>query len=94
MATENFNIGEGDGWVQVTTGPRAFVRISGVPHSHPFYLFSDTVAPAATDVGVLVCHHPFEVNVSMTENLYARIVNPVPNSKSNDGKLRLDVFTV
>jgi len=45
-------------------------------------------------IGVLMCHKPFWNNVTMTENLYARVANPVPNSTNADGKLRLDVITV
>lgn len=45
-------------------------------------------------LGILMCHKPFWNNVTMTEKLFARVINPVPNSTRNDGKLRLDVFTV
>lgn len=44
--------------------------------------------------GMLVCHHPFKVNVTMTEKLFARIVNPAPTNARADGSLRLDVFTI
>ncbi len=40
--------------------------------------------------GVLVAHHPLKINVTMTENLYARVVTP-----QRDGqKFRLDVLTI
>lgn len=45
-------------------------------------------------IGQLVCHKPWWNNVTMTENLYARQVSPVPNSSRADGKLRIDVITV
>lgn len=45
-------------------------------------------------LGILVIHHPFKVNVTMTEKLYARVVDSVPNSSQLDGKVRMDVFTV
>lgn len=43
-------------------------------------------------LGVLMCHHPFKVNVTMTEKLFARVPNPVADV--DNAKLRLDVFTV
>lgn len=49
---------------------------------------------AARPIGIYMCHKPFWNNVTMTENLYARVQNPVPNSSNMDGKLRLDVITV
>jgi hypothetical protein len=45
-------------------------------------------------VGVLVCRQPFEVNVTMTEKLFVRVPVPVANASQNNGKLRLDVFTI
>lgn len=93
MPTVNTSISPSDGWVQIADAP-AFVRVSGFPHTHPYYVAAAATTPAATLIGVLVCHHPFKVNVTMTEKLYARVVNPVPNSKNMDGKLRLDVFTI
>lgn len=45
-------------------------------------------------IGVLTCHHPFEVNVTMTEKLFARLPVPVANADKNNGKIRLDVFTI
>lgn len=94
MATTNTYVGPQDGWVAIATGGQDFIRVSGYPHTHPYYLWADASPPAATDVGVLVCHHPFWINVTMTDNLYARVVNPVPNSNKRDGKLRLDILTV
>lgn len=49
---------------------------------------------AAIVEGILVCHHPFKVNVTMAEKLWARVPTPVPNANKNDGKIRLDVFTI
>lgn len=45
--------------------------------------------------GVTVCHKPFVLNNGTTaQPLFARVVNPVPNSKRSDGRLRLDVVVV
>ena len=93
MPTTNTYIGPADGWVEVASAPK-FVRVSAAPYSHPFYVFAKSTAPAATDVGVLVCRHPFEVNEIMTEKLYVRVPVPVPDANQNNGKLRLDVFTI
>jgi hypothetical protein len=203
MPTANTYIGPSDGWVQLADSPK-FVRVSAFPHTHPYYLYAGSAAPAsnaavqasgvltfatgvpianetvtigsevwtfkasrsaayevaiggtnaitaqnfktavntdsvvvfaagasnvitvkpyvagttgnaiattetATNVswggalmtggldvveGILVCHHPFKVNVTMAEKLFARVANPVPNSNKSDGKLRLDVFTI
>lgn len=201
MPTANTYISPDDGWTQIADSPK-FVRVTGYPHTHPYYLAAGSSAPslvaiagsgavtfttgvpianetvtigtevytfkaarasafqvtigatnlltaanfltaittdstlvtgtrasgvvtltsiavgtqgnyalseAATNVtvggaaftggvditaGVLVAHRPFVVNVTMAEKLYARVVNPVPNSNKMNGKLRLDVFTV
>ena len=201
MPTNNFYIHENDGWVQIADAPKQ-IRVSGYPHSHPYYLYAGASAPslvgtaatgtitiaggvplanqtvtigsevytfkaaaagpfevtigadasatgsnlaakinasstlvnasnlagavtvtakipgssynyalskAATNVtvsgaamtggadaveGVLICHHPFKFTNPMTEKLYARIVNPVPTSKRQDGSLRIDVISV
>ena len=92
MATANYYIAENDGWVEIAQA-NSEVRVSGVPHNHPYYLWAGSTAPGASDEGILMCHHPFQTTNPMTDKLYARIVNPVPNSKNN-GKLRLDVFTI
>ena len=202
MPTNNFNIAPSDGWVQIASAYN-FIRVSGFPHTHPYYLYSGASAPSllatpatgsvifaggvptagqtvtigsetytfraaralpfevtigvdatatganlvtalgidsqlvtgvnttgtvaltskakgaaanytlsenadnttvsgaamtgGTDPvqGVLMCHHPFKVNVTASDAaLFARVVNNVPNSKNFDGKLRLDVFTI
>lgn len=203
MPTSNTYIGPEDGWVQIADSPK-FVRVSGFPHTHPYYVYAGAAAPAnnvavqasgvltfavgvpianetvtigseiwtfkasrsvayevaiggtnaitaqnfktavntdsmtvfaagasnvitvkpylagttgnaiattetATNVswggalmtgglavveGILVCHHPFKVNVTMVEKLYARNPNPVSNSNKADGKLRIDTFTI
>lgn len=201
MPTANFYVGPEDGWVQVADSP-AYVRVSGYPHSHPYYAYAGSSAPSlvaiaatgtvtfstavptaghvvtigsetytarasatlpfeftigatfadsatnfttavntystlvnASDttsvvtltakavgtqgnysittndsniavsgaamtggidvtVGVLLCHHPLKINVTMTEKLYARVQNSVPNSNRRDGKLRVDVLTI
>jgi hypothetical protein len=200
MPTANFYIGVDDGWVELSSATD-FVRVSGHPHSHPFYVYAGASAPSLTaaaatgevvfaglpaaddtvtigtevytfvaaaadpfevtigadadetgdnlvaaiaadstlvtasnaagtvtltaiaagdqgnydlsedavnttvsgaaltggaDVvqGVLTCHHPFEINVTMTEKLFGRTPVPVANSSRNNGTLRLDVLTV
>lgn len=51
---------------------------------------------ANADMGVLVCHKPFEVRNSTStgnvDGIYVRVQNPVPNSPQSDGRLRLDVY--
>jgi hypothetical protein len=41
--------------------------------------------------GVLMCHKPFVINQAFVQPVWARTANPVPNSSTQDGKLRLDV---
>lgn len=203
MATTNFYVGPNDGWVQIADAPK-FVRVSGFPHTHQYYLYAGASAPAsgaavaaaqtvtfsvdvpianetitvngqvftfkasraapfevtiganftasatnfqaavnsdstyanatrssgvvtlhayvagasgnaltlteaATNVaaggatfaggvdvveGVLVCHHPFKVNVTMTDKLFVRVPTFTSGGNKNNGKLRLDVFTI
>lgn len=45
MATENFYITPSDGWVQIADAPD-FIRTSGFPHTHPYYIFSGSSAPS------------------------------------------------
>lgn len=93
MPTNNFYIGQADGWVQIAPA-NTEVRVTGAPHTHPYYLYAGPTPPADTVEGILVCHHPFQTTNPMTDLLYARIINPVPNAKQMDGKIRLDVFTI
>lgn len=93
MPTANTYIGPQDGWVKVAD-PADFLRVSAAPFRHPYYLTAAANTPAASVVGVLVCKHPFEVNVTYTENIYVRVPTPVPDSAANDSRLRIDVFTV
>jgi phage tail sheath gpL-like len=53
---------------------------------------SGAALTGGTDVtqGILMCHHPFKVNVTMTEKLFARVVTP----QADGQKFRLDVFTI
>lgn len=89
MPTVNVSIAPDDGWVLLATAPK-FARVSAVPHTAQFYITAAASLPAATVVGVLCCHHPFKVNVTMTENLYGRVVTP----QSDGQKIRLDVFSI
>lgn len=43
--TTNFLIGPSDGWVQIAATAAAFIRVSGFPHTHPYYLSFSTSAP-------------------------------------------------
>lgn len=49
---------------------------------------------APPQLGVLVCHKPFWMNVTSADKFYARVQNPVPYSNDANGSMRLDVFTV
>lgn len=97
MATKSFYVGPQDGWLNViVAGTAAAVRISGVPHSHPFYVYGGSGAPTAADNGVLVCHKPFQVENGITGNtdaFYIRVQNPAAGSKNADGRIRIDVYT-
>lgn len=100
MATKNYFVGPEDGWVKVVTGasPAASVRISAMPHTHPFFVFGDPSATPSllTTTGVLVCHHPFKITngvAGTSDAFWVRIKNPVTGSNKNDGKLRIDVYT-
>lgn len=95
--TKNYSIGPQDGWVLIvdaTTTNLVYLRISAVPHTHPFQVFSGTSAPT-TQTGVRVCHKEFKVanyNNNNASKFWVRVVNPVPNDPANTGKLRLDVY--
>lgn len=96
MATKTYFVGPQDGWVKlITTTAKASLRISAFPHTMPFYVYGDaTATPSlATDAGVQVCHHPFEVdNHTSGGNLEAFFVRVVNNSAhAVDGKTRFDV---
>lgn len=98
MATKTYYIGPQDGWFNIASvTTKASIRISAFPHTHPFFVFADTTAtPSLTaDAGVMVCHHPFEVQNFQTagnvEKFYIRVQTPYAGSKNNDGKLRIDV---
>lgn len=97
--TKSYYVGPGDGWVEIvdaSTTNLIFLRISAEIHTHPFFVYAGSSAPAATVNGVKVCHHPFKVaNYSATPNgskFWVRVQNPVSGSRNNDGKLRLDVY--
>lgn len=49
MPTSNFYIAENDGWVEVASAPTE-VRVSGFPHSHPYYLYAGASAPSMNPV--------------------------------------------
>lgn len=98
MATKNYLIGPGDGWVKViTTTAKASLQISAFPHTQPFYVFGDPTATpvVGTDIGILVCHKPFKLFNSTTagnvEAFWVRVVNPKPDVPN--GRVRFDVHT-
>jgi hypothetical protein len=95
--TKNYYVGPSDGWKQVASAGGTFLRISADPHTHQFYVYAGSAAPTTPDpTGVKVCHKPFWMTTATADadKYYIRVVNPVPGSKNNDGKLRLDVYTV
>lgn len=49
MPTSNFYIAENDGWVEIADAPTE-VRVSGFPHTHPYYLYAGTSAPSLNPV--------------------------------------------
>jgi len=96
--TKNYYVGPEDGWVLIvdaTTTNLVFLKIAASIHTHPFFVFSGTSAPSASDIGFKVCHDCFKAaNYSNTNasKFWVRVQNPVPNSDKRDGKLRLDVY--
>lgn len=100
MATTNFNIGQADGWVKVvddSTSSANYIRISGFPYTHPFYVYSHaTVAPTATTVGVAVSYGEIEIESPQNADSYwVRVPNPLPGGGPGNGdKMRIDVERV
>lgn len=45
MPTANFYLGQNDGWVEIADAPD-FVRTSGYPYSHPYYVYAGSSAPS------------------------------------------------
>jgi len=96
--TKTYYVGPNDGWkllVDATSTNLVYLRISAVPHTAPFRVYSGTSAPAANDPGVHVCHHPFKVanyNNTNASKFYVKVTNPVSGSTNSDGKLRIDVY--
>lgn len=97
--TKNYFIGPQDGWTQIVTGavtPINTLRISAIPHTHPFFVYAGASLPAANVVGVRVCHHPFKFGdfTNGTSSLFfVRVSGPVSDSKQLDGRLQLDVMS-
>lgn len=89
MPTANYSIAPEDGWTLIATAPK-YARVSAFPHTAPYYIAASATLPAATVTGQLVSHHPVVVNVTMTENLYARTVKPATDGQ----KTRIDVLTI
>lgn len=100
MATKSYFVGPQDGWVNVIAAGNAYyVRISASPHTAPFYVFGDPSAtPGPADIGVLVCHHAFDVHNDgggaqdgNLDGFWVRTVNP--SNQTATGKIRIDVYT-
>lgn len=97
MATKSYFVGPQDGWVNVLTAdPKAYVLISASPHTAPFYVFGDpSVTPGPGDIGMLICHHAFDVHndgtVGNLDAFWVRTVNA--SNQTADGKVRIDVYT-
>lgn len=88
-----FFIGPEDGWVQISTGSIGFMRVSAVPHTHPFYIIDGSSAPANLIGGALICHKPFWFNVNDSTNWYVRTANPGPDNQGSN-KVRFDVVVL
>lgn len=97
MATKNYNVGPQDGWLQVVTGVGTAInllRISAYPYTHPIQVYGGTAAPAATDLGIRVCHKPFFINVAANgDTFWVKSVNPLDGSPTFDGRIRIDVYS-
>lgn len=52
MATSSLNkfVGPQDGWVQIAPTASKFLRVTGYPHTHPFYLYFGSSAPSLVPV--------------------------------------------
>lgn len=50
MATSTLNkyVGVQDGWLQIAPTASKFIRVSGYPHTHPYYLYFGSSAPSLT----------------------------------------------
>jgi hypothetical protein len=96
-STKNYQIGPQDGWKQIASAAGTFFRVSADPHTHQFYIYAGSAAPTTPDpTGIKVCHKPFSMHTDTadTSNWYIRVVNPMADSKTADGRVRFDVLTV
>lgn len=94
MATTNTFVAPSDGWVAVAVAPK-FVRISGFPQNHSFYVYAGSAPPALSVVGVAVedgC--PFWCNVTATDTFYVRNPNPLNDGSTTNGAIRIDTLQV
>lgn len=94
--TKTYTILPSAGWTQIVTGaatPIDFLRISGDPHTHPFFVFAGATAPAATVRGVKVCHNAFKVydQVNGISSIFYVRVGPNPSNQS--GGVLIDVYS-
>ena len=92
--TTSYFIKPEDGWVQISSGAIGLLRVTAVPHTHPFYIANGASAPTSVDTGIQVCHKPFWFNVNDATNWWVKVVNPVQNSRRNDSSLRVDVVAL
>lgn len=96
-STLAYNVGPQDGWTLIvdgTTDNVRYLRISAIPCTHPFQIFSGTSSPTA-EIGVRVCNEDFKVANYVNGNaskFWIKVINPVPNSTQNSGKLRINVY--
>lgn len=88
MATANFDIDAEDGWVAVTSGGAAFIKIRSNTPNHPFFVTTGSSAPAASVIGFKVHCEEFWCDVSTTENYYVRTLENLPQNS------RIDVFYI
>lgn len=87
MPVSNTYLQPEDGWKVVVTGP-AFIRMSVVPETHPFYVYKGSIVPDAT-VGGLLYTQAYVENAVDGETFYVRVVSPGP-----DEPVRVDTFWI
>lgn len=86
MPTSNTYIQPQNGWQAVVVAP-AFIRISAIPETQPFYVYKGS-APPTSQTGGLLYKRPYLEDVNDTDTFYVRVVNP------HDEAVRIDTFWI